>query len=165
MSSRNRHAQELHEQTTTLAKFSHWKLLSKNTHLMMWALGLCNLLTKRYLPSNSQNNWLYAAAATKKKTPQQNPFAHHQRSVTVSDDVSWQVKIGLYQSDNYLSQVKISVKTVNISHTQDGEFFVFQQDSAQAHRVRETISFLVSNLAKCWLVLKFLQAYSTVNLQ
>jgi len=38
MSSRNRHAQELHEQTTTRARFSHWKLLSKNTHLMMWAL-------------------------------------------------------------------------------------------------------------------------------
>jgi len=37
------------------------------------------------------------AAATKtRKTPQQNPFAHHQHSVTVSDDVSWQVKIGLH---------------------------------------------------------------------
>jgi len=38
-----------------------------------------------------------------------------------------------------------------------GEFFVFQQDSAQAHRVRETISFLVCSLAKCWQVLNFLQ--------
>jgi len=55
----------------------------------------------------------------RRKTPQQNPFAHHQRSITVSDDVSWQVKIGFHQIDNYLSQVKISVKTVNISHTQD----------------------------------------------
>jgi len=39
MSSRNRHAQELHEQTATHTRFSHWKLLSKNTHLMMWALS------------------------------------------------------------------------------------------------------------------------------
>jgi len=60
MSSINRHAQELHEQTTTHARFSHWKLLSKNIHLMMRAL--CSSLT-----SNSQNNWLYTAAATKKK--------------------------------------------------------------------------------------------------
>jgi len=36
-----------------------------------------------------------------------------------------------------------------------GEFFVFQQDSAQAHRVRETITFLACNLAKWWLVLNF----------
>jgi len=55
----------------------------------------------------------------RRKTPQENPFAHHQHSVTVSDDVSWQVKIGLHQFDNYLSQVKINVKTVNNSHTQD----------------------------------------------
>jgi len=31
-----------------------------------------------------------------KKTSQQNPFAGHQRSVKVSDDVSWQDKIGLH---------------------------------------------------------------------
>jgi len=43
----------------------------------------------------------------RRKTPQQNPYAHHQHS----DDVSWQVKIGLHQFDNYLSQVKINVKT------------------------------------------------------
>ena len=56
----------------------------------------------------------------RRKTSQQNPFAHHQHSVTVSDDVSWQVKIiGLHQFDIYGSQVKINVKTVNNSHTQD----------------------------------------------
>jgi len=27
----------------------------------------------------------------RRKTSQQNPFAHHQHSVTVSDDVSWQL--------------------------------------------------------------------------
>jgi len=55
----------------------------------------------------------------RKKTSQQNPFAHHQHSVTVSDDVRMQVKISLHQFDIYLSQVKINVKTVNNSHTQD----------------------------------------------
>ena len=69
-----------------------------------------------------------------------------------------QVKIGLHQFDIYLSQVKINVKTVNNSHTQDiCDFFILQQDSAKAHRVCETISFLACNLAKCWLVLIFLQ--------
>jgi len=89
----------------------------------------------------------------RRKTPsEQNPFAHHQRSVTVSGDVNWQVKIGLHQFDNYLSQVKISVKQLISAILEiSGEFFVFQQDSAQAHRVRETNSFVACNLAKCWL--------------
>jgi len=50
-----------------------------------------------------------------KKTSQQSPFTHHQRSVKFSDNVSWQNKIGLYQFDNYLSQGKIDVTTVNNS--------------------------------------------------
>ena len=67
----------------------------------------------------------------RRKTPQQNPFAHHQRSITVSDDVSWQVKIGLHQCDNYLSQVKISVKQLTRAILKiSGDFFIFQQDSA-----------------------------------
>jgi len=37
----------------------------KNTCLTMWAL--CNSLTRRYLPNNRHNNWLYAGAATNKK--------------------------------------------------------------------------------------------------
>jgi len=136
MSSRNRHAQELHEQTTMRARFSDWKLLSRNTHIMMWAI--CNSVTRRYLPSNSQNNWLYRQLSQqRRKTSQQNPFAHHQHSVTVSDDVRMQVKIGLHQFDVYLSQVKINVKqsttaTLKIS----GDFFIFQQDIPQARRVR-----------------------------
>jgi len=44
---------------------------------------------------------------------QQNTSAHHQRSVKVYDDVTWQDKIGLKQFDNYLSQVKINAITVN----------------------------------------------------
>ena len=87
----------------------------------------------------------------RRKTPQQNPFAHHQRSVTVSDDVSWQVKIGLHYFDNYLSQAKINVKQLTTAIFKiSGSFFVFQQDSAQAHRVRKTVSFLAYNLAKCF---------------
>jgi len=123
MSSRNRHAQELHEQTiglvetTTHTRFSHWKLLSKNTHLMMWALS--NSLTRRYLPRTHRITDCTQLPQQRRKTPQQNPFTHYQRSVTVSDDVSWQVKIGLHQFDNYLSQIEINVKTVNNSHTQD----------------------------------------------
>ena len=38
----------------------------------------------------------------RRKTSQQNPFAHYQRSVTASEYVSWQVKIGLHQFDNYI---------------------------------------------------------------
>ena len=50
-----------------------------------------------------------------KKTSQQNPFEHRQRSLKVSDDVSWQDKIGLHQFGNSLSQVKINATTVNNS--------------------------------------------------
>jgi len=77
----------------------------KNTCVTMSALR--NSLTRKYLPSNPH----IAAATTKKK----DFTAHHQRSVKVSDDISWQDKIGLHQFDNYLSQVKISVTTVNNS--------------------------------------------------
>jgi len=57
---------------------------------------------------------VYAASATKNAS-QLNPFAHHQRSVTVSDGVNWQVKISLHQFDNYLSQLQIDATTVNNS--------------------------------------------------
>ena len=114
MSSRNRHAQNCMNKTITHAKFSHKKLLSKNTHLLMSALY--NSLTRRYLHSNSQNNWLYAAAAAKKTAK---ILSHIINIQSVSDDVSWQVKTGLHQFDNNLSQVKINVKTVNNNnHTQ-----------------------------------------------
>ena len=84
--------------------------------LMMSAL--CKLLTRRYLPSNSHNNWFYAAAATNKKDLATKSF---RTSSTFSQSLWWQVKIGLHQFDNYLSQVEINV-TVNESfscHTQD----------------------------------------------
>ena len=67
----------------------------------------------------------------RRKTPQQTPFAHHQHSVTVSDDDSWQVKIGLNQFDNYLSQVKINMKqltTVILKISRN--FFALQHGSA-----------------------------------
>jgi len=40
----------------------------------------------------------------RKQTLQQNHFAHHQHSVTVSDDVSWQVKIGVHKFDCLTSE-------------------------------------------------------------
>jgi len=84
------------------------------------------------------------------KQRRKTPFAHHQRSVTVSDDVRMQVKIGLHQFDIYLSQAKINVKRSTTAILKiSGDFFISQQDSAQAHRVRETISCLACNLAKC----------------
>jgi len=124
----------------------------------MWALF--SSLTIRYLPSNPQNKGLYEAAATKKSASQQNYFAHHQRSVRVSDGISWQVNIGLYQFDNCLSRVKIDVTAVtSIASITcyklfkiSGEFFIFQQDSVQAHRSRKTTSFPACNFAKCWLI-------------
>jgi len=70
MSSRNHLAQELHEQTTT-----HARDIYPATH---------RITDCTQLPQQSR------------KTPPQNPFAHYQHLVTVSDDVSWQVKIGLH---------------------------------------------------------------------
>jgi len=64
MCSRNCYAQELREQTA-MQDLTTENCGRKSTHLMMWVLF--NLLMRRYLPSNPQNNWLYAAAATKKK--------------------------------------------------------------------------------------------------
>jgi len=152
MSSRNRHAHRTAWTNYHACKIQPLKIVVKNTNLMMWALR--NSLTRRYLPSNSQNNSLYAAAATKKKDSTAKPFRASLTFNRISDDVSWQVKIGLHQSD-YLSQVKIKVKTVNNSHTQD-IWRVLRLSAGQCrHRLRETISFLVSNLSKCWLVLKF----------
>jgi len=121
--------------------------------------AFCNSLRRRHLPSNPHNNWLYAAAATNKKTSQQNPFAHHQRSVKVSDDVSWQDKIGLHQFDN-LRQVKLMwqqlTTAVNSCHTQDiWRVLHLSAGTVSRHWAREAISFLTCNLAKCWLVLKF----------
>jgi len=86
----------------------------KNTRLMMWALGLFNLLKRRYLPSNPQNNWLYTTAVTKKKGFAAKSFLYiinvQSQSLTI-----WQVKIGLHQFDNCLSQVIIDLATVNNS--------------------------------------------------
>jgi len=115
MSSRNRHSQELRElavtQDTLPSKIQTLKIVVKKC-LTMWAL--CNSLTRRYLPSNSHNNWLYAADATNKRLRNKIP-SHIINVQSVSDDVSWQDKIGLHQFDNYLSQVQINIATVNNS--------------------------------------------------
>ena len=146
MSSRNRRAQELHEQTTTqwhACKIQRLKIVVEKYSYN--DVSICSSLTRReaIYPATHRITDCTQLSQQRRKTPQQNPFAHHQRSVTVSDDITWQVKIGLHQSDNYLSQVKINVKQSTTAILKiSGEFFVFHQDSAQAHRVRETISFL-----------------------
>jgi len=90
-------------------------VVEKNTCLTMGAL--CNSLTRRYLPSNSHNNWLYAAAATNKKDC--NKILSHTINVqSVSGELMMSVgktKPGLRQFDNYLSYVKINETTVNNS--------------------------------------------------
>jgi len=48
--------------------------------------ALYNSLTRRYLLSNSQNNWLYAAAATKKKDSTAKSF---RTSSTFSHSLWW----------------------------------------------------------------------------
>jgi len=45
--------------------------------------------------------------------------SHFRVAYYLPANFSWQVKIGLHQSRNYLSQVKINIRTVNNSHTQD----------------------------------------------
>jgi len=48
--------------------------------------AIYNSLTRRYLPSNSQNNWLYAAAATNKKDSTTKSF---RTSSTFSHGLWW----------------------------------------------------------------------------
>jgi len=53
-----------------------------------------------------------------KKASQQNPFLCmiiDVQTQSVTYGVGWQVKIGQHQLDNYLSQVKINLTTVNSS--------------------------------------------------
>jgi len=116
-------------------KIQPLKIVVKSAHLMMWTL--CKSLTRR--TAEATHRWTHCTQLPqqRRKTPHQNAFAHHQRSVTVSVDVSWQVKIGLRQFDNYLSQVKINVKQLTTAILKiSGEFFVFQQESPR-HTVRQ----------------------------
>jgi len=103
-----------HARLNLWCKIHPLKLYLKNSRPKIWTL-FNSPRKKRYLPSNPQNNWLHAAATTRKNALQQNPFAYHRLSVTVFDGFSWQVKIGLHQFDSCLRQVKIDVTTVNNS--------------------------------------------------
>jgi len=157
MSSRNRHAIELHEQTTTHARFSHWKLLWRNTHLMMWAL--CNSLTRDIYPVTHRIHVLTVCSYRNKEKTLHSKILSH---IINSQLQSLMLLVGKSKSvcTSYLSQVKVNVKTVKNSHTQD-IWRVLSLSAGQCHRVRETISFLACNLAKYWLVIKFLEAYWT----
>jgi len=88
---------------------------------MMSVPVLCNSLTRRYLRS-----------CRNKEERLHSKIRLHIINVQSHDDVSWQVKIGLHQ---YLNLVKISIKQLTTAILEkSGEFFVFQQDIAQAHR-------------------------------
>jgi len=105
-------------------------------------------------PSNTQNDRLYVTRATKKKQVAANRLlrtrTHFNKSVMVSVAVSTLgrshlvfidpgVKInGAYYRDVLLSQHLLPV----IRNLAPEGFFVFQQDSAPAHRARETIEML-----------------------
>jgi len=77
---------------------------------------------------------MYAADATKKKDSTAESF---RTSSTFSQSLTMLVgksKSVYNRFDNYLSQVKINVKLLTTAILKiSGEFFVFQQDSAQAH--------------------------------
>jgi len=91
-----------------------------------------------------------------KKTSQQNRFVLYQRSVTICDDVSWQVKIGLHQFDSNLSQVKSKVTTVyNSCFLPDSRSLASSSSFSRTvprrtERLRQSTFLSVpGNLAKC----------------
>ena len=102
-------------------------------------------------PTNSQNDRFYVRPGTIKKDVNENRLLRtFSKSVMVSVGVSILccteihliepgVKVnGAYYRDNLLSQKLLP----DIRRTSQGEFFVFQQEGAPAHRARDTVSFL-----------------------
>lgn len=105
-------------------------------------------------PTNSQNDRFYVRPGTIKKDVNENRLLRTRptfsKSVMVSVGVSKLgcteihfiepgVKVnGAYYRDNLLAQKLLP----DIRRISQGEFFVFQQDGAPAHRARDTVSFL-----------------------
>jgi len=104
-------------------------------------------------PRNLQNDRLYAAASTtKKRIPAERLLCTRStfsRSVMVSVGVS---KLGVTQlmfvdpgvkiDGAYYRNVLLSQQLLPAIRQISGEFFIFQQDSAPAHRARDTINLL-----------------------
>jgi hypothetical protein len=105
-------------------------------------------------PTNSQNDRFYVRPGTLKKDVNVNRLLRTRptfsKSVMVSVGVSTLgcteihfiepgIKVnGAYYRDNLLAQKLLP----DIRRISQGEFFVFQQDGAPAHRARDTVSFL-----------------------
>jgi len=108
------------------------------------------------MPRNSQNDQLYAAASTTKKyIPAERLLrtrSTFSRSVMVSVGVS---KLGVTQlmfvdpgvkiDGAYYCNVLLSQQLLPAIRQISGEFFIFQQDSAPAHRACDTINLLERN--------------------
>lgn len=104
-------------------------------------------------PRNPQNDRLYVPAAVKKKQVAAERLLRTRttfsRSVMVSVGVSKLgftdlifVDPGVKINGTYYRDVLLSQKLLPVMRDVSGEFFIFQQDSAPAHRARETVRFL-----------------------
>jgi hypothetical protein len=104
-------------------------------------------------PKNPQNDRLYVPAAVKKKQVAVERLLRTRttfsRSVMVSVGVSKLgftdlifVDPGVKINGAYYRDVLLSQQLLPVMHDVSGEFFIFQQDSAPAHRARDTIKLL-----------------------
>lgn len=104
-------------------------------------------------PMNPQNDRLYVAAGTNKKTVSTERLLHTRptfsKSVMVSVGVSSLgstdlifVEPGVKINGAYYRDILLSQHLLPAIREQSGEYFVFQQDSAPAHRAHETIAML-----------------------
>ena len=104
-------------------------------------------------PNNTQNDRLYAAAGTRKKEIAAERLLRTRttfsRSVMVSVGVSKLgctnlifVDPGVKVDGAYYRSVLLSKQLLPIMRQVSGDYFIFQQDSAPAHRARETVELL-----------------------
>ena len=104
-------------------------------------------------PVNPQNDRLYVPTRTRKKTVPANRLFHTRsafsKSVMVSVGVSAMgstnlifVEPGVKINGQYYRDVLLSQHLLPAIREVSGENFVFQQDSAPAHRAHETVEFL-----------------------
>jgi inhibitor of nuclear factor kappa-B kinase subunit alpha len=104
-------------------------------------------------PRNPQNDRLYVPAAIKKKQVAAERLLHTRttfsRSVMVSVGVSKLgftdlifVDPGVKINGAYYRDVLLSQQLLPVMRDVSGEFFIFQQDSAPAHRARDTVRLL-----------------------
>ena len=104
-------------------------------------------------PKNSQNCRLYAAAGTRKKEIATNRLLAERptfsKSIMVSVGVSLLgttelifVEPGVKINSEYYRNNLLARDMLPVIREISGEFFILQQDSAPAHRARETIAFL-----------------------